>query len=674
MIHGSFTGEWGCWHGACRSPEAIGLAVISAFAADAAAAAAIAGTAAIGTITYGAIIGQVAITGASLALSYGANKLLSSGAHSTVNPAIGHLNIKQAVPPRTRSYGKVKRGGAVSFEEKDSGADSGPVGHGSGGGTNDLYIELLQGQGEIYSVVEHWLSDEQVLLDVNSKVSNPDSTYNQRIWIKNKLGTKTQTAFSDLVTLFQPDYGVNHRWRGVPVTLLRFGHPVDAASAQKIYPQGVPPYRSVQLSALVHDPRIDTQDPDGDPDNPTSAGWTYSDNAALVILDYRRHPDGFAQRADRSMLPIDRFDVPSWIAFANLCDEPVQRKDGSGPIPRYRLWGTYDLTTDPDAILAGMMRCCDAEFYLVNGKIGIRGGKWNAPTVTITNPFHELKMGQRAYASCNWVNAKYTSPQHDFQQVDMDPFKDQANIDLIRQELRKDFDFTWLPHHSQARRLSKIALNKLNPQWSGKIQTGPDGWRARHQRIITVQIDELGISLPFLLLGFRPSTSLATIEMEISSLDPETYDWDPETEEGDAPAISALSLDDSTLPLPANVVFSSAPTGTPGEEYATVTWQNNSGLTLIPQVQYQDVTIINPPFGFPIAGALVDSAWIDVLVPEDTNSASVIVHNPGAYVFRVRFVSPTGRASKWVETVPEIFGTMSFNFSDKRNSGYIPLL
>src|SRR5690606_23810070 len=120
----------------------------------------------------------------------------------------------------------------------------------------------------------------------------------------------------------------------------------------------------------VYDPREVGHDP-ADPGT-----WAWSENAGLAILDYLTHPDGMR-------LSKDDCDLESFAAFADLCDEAVPLAAG-GTEKRYRLWGVYQLTDEPDAVIQRMRRACDAEFYQTpEGKIGIRGGKWEAPTVTL---------------------------------------------------------------------------------------------------------------------------------------------------------------------------------------------------------------------------------------------------------------------------------------------------
>src|SRR5690606_18435749 len=113
--------------------------------------------------------------------------------------------------------------------------------------------------------------------------------------------------------------------------------------------------------------------------------------------------------------------LDSFAAFADLCDEAVPLAEG-GTEKRYRLWGIYQLTDEPDAVIQRMRRTCAAEFYQTpEGKIGIRGGKWEPPTVTIGEKHilgHSLEQGNNRFSAFNELKLTYTSPEHDYQSME----------------------------------------------------------------------------------------------------------------------------------------------------------------------------------------------------------------------------------------------------------------
>lgn len=727
-------------------------------------------------------VGAVAITAASILAygivtvgtifgSYELNRLLNKPKSQTQSPSAVTvaIPIRQALPPRLRSYGRVKIAGTIGFEETDNGgagvtgihlqpsiiantANTGNgipinvaalsgeqfgsytvtftsptafkvydpsstlIGTGSVGvpfanqigftisaGTvpfiagdsfaanvgqfpvGNLWLLQLTGQGEIDAVEEHWLGDDQFLLTTgnltavtysgsiygNGGFGQPEhSGYGGAIQIWPQLGTADQAAQPLLVSAFAPDYTSDFRWRGVPNVLLIYGRPVNLNQAEALYQYGPPNYRQVQRAALVYDPRDNTQTADGDPDRPRNNNWTWSENAGLVILDFLRHPDGWARwvagDGSRRMVPIANFDVTAWQAFANLCDQTIARK-GGGTQARYTLDGTYDMTGAPKDTLQGMLAACDGEIFRNGtGQISIRGGQWGPdPTVVIGDADileHSLKPGADKFSACNWITAKFTAARNDYQQIDMDPWLDQDNIDLTGEQLVSSLDLTWCSNHSQARRIAKINMEKLNPGWSGTVATGPRGLLTYGERLITLQIPELNINGPFLVTAFEPSPTLERCQLTVQSLDSSCYDWDAESEEGTAPPIGAITINANTVPYPTGVQVTIA--FDPNLEIwrATLTWENNSFITLFYEAQFKLSTDVDFTDMFVPDGAL--SAITDVTVNLDPLAT---------YDFQVRSITPAGKASYWIP--PALTGEgLALNYFNPANSQYLLLL
>lgn len=587
-----------------------------------------------------------AIAGLSYASSFLRPRPSGPGA---VAPQDGQIIVRQAMPQRQRSYGTVCRGGAASFEETKDG---------------NLYMEVLQGQGEIDSVVAHLLGDTEVQIDGAGEITiGAPFAGNGVVQIFNKLGTADQTAFPQLVAAFPASVTATHRWRGVPKTLLVYkGVPSDQISTY--YGGGIPAYRAVQRSSLVFDPRDEAQIANGDPDRPRANNWEFSELAGLVMLDYMRHPDGFKRKkpgaGSRSMIPISKFYLPEWIDFINCCDEDVPLKAG-GTEKRYRLCGTYDLTADPKDVLQAMQDSCDAEVYTRgDGTIGIHGGKWDVPETDIDSKYllfpRSLKPGSRKLSAYNVLNVKYPSPNNDYQLVDMDPRRDEDNIDLRGQELNKSAQLTWCPSHSQARRIAKIMMKKENPDWQGTVVTMPYGLKAIGQRTINFTIPELGIDRSFLRTRFKPAGNLSSIEIGIASLDASAYAWDAETEEGTEPPIPVDTAQDNTIPVPDDfevVAGSIVLQGGVNGSVLAVSWTVEIS-TFSYEINWQE------------DGAL-SSDWNSVHIPAGTTSwVSPVLQDATDYRVRIRAITPASRASLWA---PDDSGVMVTTTADTTPPG-----
>lgn len=514
--------------------------------------------------------------------------------------------INQSIGPRVRGYGRALLGGTRAFFDSKSGY---------------LYQIVMMHSGEIDAIESIRIGDKTVALNGAGDVTTAPFTWVHRpsgtvgpgetryaVRIAQYRGTASQAADSLISGAFTGIWTSAHRLRGIAYLVARFRSPPQE-EFQKIFPEGYnTPVRGLCRLSRVFDPRNNT------------TAW--SDNSALCILDYLTHPDGFRKT-------LDDIDLPSFSAFANLCDENVPRAAG-GTEKRYRLWGVYQLTDEPEDILRKMRATCDAELYQnAEGKIAIRGGRWEAPTVVITERDilgHSLEQGNDRFAAFNELKITYTSPQHDYQSVEATSWVDLADQDE-RGVLGSELDLDFVPSPAQARRLAKIHISKANPRWKGKIRTNLVGLDALGERTIQVILPELEINEAFYVAGFSIDPELKFVEIEIMTISEAAYTWNAATEEGQNPAIPEDTSPDLDYPIPQDLVLSSPEAGVIN---AVVTPTTQEGLEL--QVQLR-------------LGA--GSLWQDMQTNGDSASAFFDPAPDGSYEARARWVGPLGVVGEW---------------------------
>lgn len=463
------------------------------------AAAGISGSLSIGaaTISYASILSSAIITAASI----GASLLLGKQKKEKGDPS--QLQIKQAIPARLRGYGRDKLGGAIVFMETSFGA---------------LYQAFVHCEGEIDSYEEWWLNDVNALIATNSLGGDVQTLpWGSNISIESHKGEAGQTASAKLTSAFGT-WTTNHRLRGLAYSVVRCGW-VKEKVFQKVYPNGAPGLRVVARLAKVLDPR-----------NGTTA---WSDNPALCILDFLTHPRGFN-------LPMSRINTASFGAFATVCDQVVLLKSGFQEY-RYRLGGTYDLTEEPREVLRRMLETCDGEIIpYPDGTVGIRGGVWTAPTVTIDDSVitgYTYEQGNDKLAAFNRLKLTYTSPLHDYQPVETEAWEDLNNQTQTGAVLSQDLTLDMVQSHGQARRLAKIAMAKGNPRHKITLNTNLAGLNALGERTIRLVLSEAGIDETFLVTAFEVSGEMTGCTLSLASLDASAYAWTPATEEGTPPPV-----------------------------------------------------------------------------------------------------------------------------------------
>jgi len=484
------------------------------------------------TVTFGAflagVIGNIALGVALL----GVSALLGPKPQQSSNTPQAQFNVNQTAGPRLRGYGRAMLGGTRAFDDSYSGF---------------LFQIFMAHHGRIDAFERWFIGDREVTLIPDSSGNVQENPFFRHVQLFSNLGDGDTTLRDVMIRNWPGLWTTEHRLFGIAHFLAVFTSP-DPDYLQAIFPQGhETPMRALARLSPVWDPRDPAQDANDE------ATWTWSDTAALCILDYLRHPDGYR-------LTVEDIDVSSFVAKAAIDEQAVPRADGSFE-KRYRLWGVYSLLDDPQDVLAKMRATSDAELYqTAAGKIAIRGGVWEAPTVTIAERdvlAHSMEQGNNMFAAFNELTILYTSPEHDFQTTEATPWVDLAD-QALRGVMASDLLLDMVPSPSQARRLAKIHRAKSNPDWKGTINTNLAGLRAMGERSIRLPLSELEIDDAFLIAGLSTQGDLSSVELGLISIGEKAYAWDPATEESDAPPAAQDTRPNLEYPVPQNVELSQA--------------------------------------------------------------------------------------------------------------------
>jgi len=553
----------------------------------------------------GATLVGSALIGAAL---LGASLLASAFAPQQQRPEAQErqATVRQSVGPRWRFYGRNKVGGLLWFFEDRDGY---------------LYSGTTLNEGEISAIREIWLNDQQVTIGSGGFVVDAPYQYGEEYaaQLLFKMGTDDQTVHGPLDSAFA-EVGADHRLRGVANCLAMF-HEVPQEKIGEVYPQGNPGVRIVMDASLVTSVRTGAR--------------IFSDNPADVIYDYLTGVDGAGFPYGPGKLA-SQVDLPSFQAFAALCDELVPLKDG-GSIKRYTINGGYALNEEMRTVLSRMCAACDGDIYINGaGKMAIRGGQWVEPTLTLdSTEGHivggEFRQGQSALAAFNELNFTYVDPEQDYMDTEGDRWLDTANIALRGQVLSEQLNLPMVQSHAQARRLAKIHTAKRNPLWVGTIVTNFYGFNALGEETVTIKFGPLGIDTTFLIQSVRILDNLTGVQLEVTSLSASAYDWDAELEEGDAPNIPPITSTPISLLPPedfnvtaAELVVDGSVVGT----YLPATWTEPSRTSLLQEVEYR------------VSG---EPSWLFMSVTDGQGFAQTAAVTTGAlYDVRARTRSPGG--------------------------------
>ena len=315
---------------------------------------------------------------------------------------------------------------------------------------------------------------------------------------------------------------------------------------QKVYESGSWPQPRAVLHASkvrnVNDP-AQTSDP---------ATWAWSDNAALCIRDFLTLPTGSMQ------VPEELIDDDSFRAMADLCAEPIVNRYGN-TYPRYFLAGTYDLTDEPADVLQGMLDACDGRLFLTSdGKIGIAGGRYVPPDVTIGQgaviSIGSLEVGSGKRATFNRLKTSFVSWVHDYQQIEGEPWDDIDGQAEAGEILEQDFSRPWVSLHNQLRRLAKIHTAKQNPRFRiAGLVTGRSGLPALYEDVIRLDLPRYGINAVFRVERAVASGDGSTCTFDLASIDTTAWDFNAATEEGETPPLPNAEASPEEIPAPENL-------------------------------------------------------------------------------------------------------------------------
>lgn len=457
-----------------------------------------------------ALVGYGIIGAGIYGLNYAAQALQGSEKR-----ADQQITVRQSVAPRRRVLGQAKVGGVIfaletlKYDNPDD--DKAKI----------LYRGAVHCVGPV-TILQYWLGDVKTSLGQGAGGVVPDSVYQGKVAIEGHPGTEDQPASTALLKL--PYWNDSMQLLGLCYSVV-VATPLKKGS--QIFPEGAPDVRLLVAGAPSYDPR--------------TGGYAYTDNAAILLLDYLMHESGYG-------LALSEINLQTFRDLANVCDEqvPLITPDPNGATSelRYRSWGSYDYSEQRADVLARLLAACDGELYQdADGLVAVRGGRWQAPTFTINESmiqgWDQLEEGDEAYNTFTRIKHTYTDPFQDYQPTEGDPWDDLAS-QAIQGVIETEKSFVRAPSHSQSRRLAKIAMAKGNPRFRlTGLRLSPAGLPAYGEATVTLNLPSFGINTTFAVMRgtlVMSGNALTSVKLDLISLDASAYAWDP-AEEGQRPPL-----------------------------------------------------------------------------------------------------------------------------------------
>ncbi|EAO3197399.1 DUF1983 domain-containing protein [Salmonella enterica] len=352
--------------------------------------------------------------------------------------------LRAAASAKTVVYGRTTTAGTLFFSEEQAGEqDDGEM----------LHLAIALAGHPLSGVQTVWLGDE------------PISSYPEHAFFE--LHTNRQTADPYMLENC-PSWKEDMIGKGI--TWLRVSLKFNAEK----FPSGIPNIKVEKFGREVYDPRTGLTE--------------YSNNAALVILDYYRN-----------YLKVPDSDI-NWDQFqeaANICDEEVIT--GANTVEkRYTINGEFDLSENKVSILEGMLAACAGDVTYTAGKHGLLVGAYYGPATEVITESQlagdieimpEVSQAERV----NTIKGTFVDPQQGYTEADFPSVSVGEWVTEDGVEISQDMKLRFVTSEFQAQRLADVKLKRTRIARTMNVTLNLSGYRYRPGMYVKVNFPSLGI-------------------------------------------------------------------------------------------------------------------------------------------------------------------------------------
>lgn len=347
--------------------------------------------------------------------------------------------LRSSAAPCSVVYGKTRTSGLLAFLEQDS--------------YRTLHCAIVLANHPLEGI-------EDILID-----GNPISSYGDLVSWELHNDRKTSDPF---MGTHCPSWSPDMIGRGI--SWLRASFRFDPNK----FPFGLPNVTLVKVGKKCYDPRISKE--------------VYTNNAALVILDYLR---------TYLKCPDETINWESFKEAANICDEAVKNADGTSE-RRYTINGEFDMDEAPASIMAEMLKACGADLSYVAGKYGLLVGAYYGPaTMTLSEDcvcgevkiYPEASFDKRS----NTITGRFTSPTKGYSETDFPSVFVPEWIEKDGERKIIDIDYRFVTSPYQAQRVSAIFLRRARAGRIIEVTCNMRGFKFKPGRYVTMDLPSIGI-------------------------------------------------------------------------------------------------------------------------------------------------------------------------------------
>ena len=484
-----------------------------------------------------ALAGITGTLGSVIGIAYG---VIAAAGVSYATSSILGLNRppRQAARPDTRQDRRQMIRGAVEARQVVYGRArvSGPMLYASSSGDDRRFLHLVVGLAghPVAGLDAVWVNDIRIPaaeLDGAGMVAAGPLAGKARVRLYN--GTQT-AADPNLVAESADGWSPQHILRGIAYLYVRLEYDQDA------FPNGLQ-----NISAEIRG-KSDILDP-------RTNATGYTENAALIVLDYLRSADGLACAADE-------IDTAAFIAAANVCDEAVQITAAAATQPRYHAGGAFTLDAQPIQVMDTMLAACAGTLVYVQGRYRLHAGAYAAPTDSLTVSdlagAIELQTRPPRRELFNAVRGTFIDPARNWQSAEFPPVTDAAFVAEDGESIARDIDLPFVNDPIRAQRLARLLLRRARETLTLRVPVRYAGIRYSVWQMLSVTLPDFGFAAkPFRVTAwtFDPGSGLITLTLQEEGAASYAWTFDQAASLGQAP--NTALVDPFNIPAPAGLTL-----------------------------------------------------------------------------------------------------------------------
>ncbi|EFM7019292.1 DUF1983 domain-containing protein [Escherichia coli] len=347
--------------------------------------------------------------------------------------------LRSSAAPCTVVYGETRSSGLLSFVEQDS--------------SKTLHTAIVLASHPLESVTD-------ILID-----GNPISKYGDLVSYEIHNDPKVADQY---MRQHCPSWSVDMIGRGL--CWIRVSFKFDPNK----FPFGLPNVTVLKKGKKVYDPRTGKN--------------VYSNNAALIILDYLRV---YLKCPDSTI---------NWESFkeaANICDEMVQNADGTSE-RRYTINGEFDMDEPPANIMTEMLKACGGDLCYVAGKYGLLVGAYYGPA--------RYRLGEECVSGevkiypeasfdkrSNTITGRFISPAKGYSETDFPSVFVPEWVEKDKERKVVDIDYRFVTSPYQAQRISAIFLRRARAGRIIEVTCNMRGFKFKPGHYVTIDLPSIGV-------------------------------------------------------------------------------------------------------------------------------------------------------------------------------------